>query len=962
MKKTIGSTWGKWDFHVHTPYSILNNQFGFNPFDPEDNYQEKKFDEYVKRLFTKAIENEIVAIGITDYFMIEGYKRIKEKYLDSPEKLEECFPDETIRNKVKEIYVFPNIEFRIENFVGKNAHSVNYHVIFSRDLSIQVIEENFLHNLHFEFGDNSSRPLTLNNIKLFGESTIQTKGTTGDPYLIGLENITVSAKEICSNIKISELSQKSLIAIPVDEDLSTIPWLGRDYTTRRKLYYQADCYMTSNLGTRKWALAEGEEQSRIAEFGSIKPCIWGSDAHSYERMFKPEGERYCWIKAQPTFEGLLQILYEPSTRVIIQKDVPFLKDQHQLIHSIQFDNRDFSDIPLELNDSLVCVIGGKSTGKSLLLRSIAYAINSTYAKEQERIIGNLKPLENIKATVLWQDGTIGSRKIVYIPQTYLNRTIDDPEKETAIDNIIADVLHQEPQISIAYTQLQKELKIIKGEVFVNITMYEETQKQLEEVKKLLLQDGRSSTFITTIENLEKQRMTLANKVDISQADVEKYSVLKEKIEILKNKQAEYFSENDLIEQLSSPVIFFQDLNLQNNSDSAEEIRKQLENRPELIMQINEFISRNTPVLTKLWEEQKKKIIDSNIAANSEIEKELSKILPEFEVLKQKVEQNEFLKKIAEQISAENTRLLTAKERELKEAELSNALEKKKQEINESHEKYYQSYLTYCAAIKDIGVSKTTDLSFSVRTEWKKKAFTAFIYDAFDNRYFASFNSVYGHTITDPTEEEYCGILLMDIWNALLEKSKLGELHLKGSYTLKTVLQRLFDDWYNIHYTVTSGNDTIADMSPGKKALALLELLISLKDTQCPILIDQPEDDLDNRSIYNELVKFIKDKKCERQIIVVTHNANVVLGADAEQVIVANQAGKDAPNNDGIRFEYRSGAIEDNYCEVNSDDTVRTGILSQKGIQTQICDILEGGKPALELRRNKYTSNNQTSNL
>ena len=133
---------------------------------------------------------------------------------------------------------------------------------------------------------------------------------------------------------------------------------------------------------------------------------------------------------------------------------------------------------------------------------------------------------------------------------------------------------------------------------------------------------------------------------------------------------------------------------------------------------------------------------------------------------------------------------------------------------------------------------------------------------------------------------------------------------------------------------------------------LLELLISLKDTSCPILIDQPEDDLDNRSIYNDLVRFIKNKKFDRQIIVVTHNANVVLGADAEQIIIANQNGKDTPNNDELRFEYRSGAIED-----NDYDLTQKGILYQKGIQTQICDILEGGKIALELRSNKYTCNN-----
>lgn len=64
------------------------------------------------------------------------------------------------------------------------------------------------------------------------------------------------------------------------------------------------------------------------------------------------------------------------------------------------------------------------------------------------------------------------------------------------------------------------------------------------------------------------------------------------------------------------------------------------------------------------------------------------------------------------------------------------------------------------------------------------------------------------------------------------------------------------------------------MSPGKKALVLLELLINLEENKCPILIDQPEDDLDNRSIYYDLVQFIRKKKLGRQIIVVTHNAKI----------------------------------------------------------------------------------------
>ena len=90
------------------------------------------------------------------------------------------------------------------------------------------------------------------------------------------------------------------------------------------------------------------------------------------------------------------------------------------------------------------------------------------------------------------------------------------------------------------------------------------------------------------------------------------------------------------------------------------------------------------------------------------------------------------------------------------------------------------------------------------------------------------------------------------------------------------------------------------------------------------------------------------KKIMRQIIVVTHNANVVLGADSDEVIVANQNGKNSPNKE-FRFEYRSGSIEDDLPE----ESGRTDTLGKQGIQQQICDILEGGKSAFDLRKHKY---------
>ncbi|RVQ83037.1 hypothetical protein EOL33_24780, partial [Enterobacter hormaechei] len=91
---------------------------------------------------------------------------------------------------------------------------------------------------------------------------------------------------------------------------------------------------------------------------------------------------------------------------------------------------------------------------------------------------------------------------------------------------------------------------------------------------------------------------------------------------------------------------------------------------------------------------------------------------------------------------------------------------------------------------------------------------------------------------------------------------------------------------------------------GKRGLVLLNLLLHLSNASHPILIDQPEDNLDNRTIYEQLNRFIKQRKKTRQIILVTHNANLVVSADSECVIVANQTGqiKDGENEE-YQFEY-----------------------------------------------------------
>ena len=187
--------------------------------------------------------------------------------------------------------------------------------------------------------------------------------------------------------------------------------------------------------------------------------------------------------------------------------------------------------------------------------------------------------------------------------------------------------------------------------------------------------------------------------------------------------------------------------------------------------------------------------------------------------------------------------------------------------------------------------------------------------------------------------------------SVIKKANNSQLALKRGVSTHEFLTKLFTtNWFKPRIQLFYENDRFDGMSQGKQAFVILKLLLEFSQKQCPILIDQPEDSLDNRAIYNELVRYIRLKKKHRQIILVTHNPNVVVGADAEEVIIANQQGSKTPNENDIKFQYRYGSLEDT-SEINHDLSVP--ILHRMGIREHVCDILEGGKEAFANRERKY---------
>jgi ABC-type cobalamin/Fe3+-siderophores transport system ATPase subunit len=169
-----------------------------------------------------------------------------------------------------------------------------------------------------------------------------------------------------------------------------------------------------------------------------------------------------------------------------------------------------------------------------------------------------------------------------------------------------------------------------------------------------------------------------------------------------------------------------------------------------------------------------------------------------------------------------------------------------------------------------------------------------------------------------------------------------------NYSAKEILSGTLINWFNLKFDIEYQGDKIHEMSPGKKSFVLLRLLIELDNSKCPILIDQPEDDLDNRSITNDVVEFLKEAKKERQIIIATHNPNLVVGSDSELIIVSNQNGEGTKNREK-QFEYTSGSIEHTFPKRENI----TAVLYQQGIKEHICDILEGGELAFKKRQSKY---------
>ena len=142
-----------------------------------------------------------------------------------------------------------------------------------------------------------------------------------------------------------------------------------------------------------------------------------------------------------------------------------------------------------------------------------------------------------------------------------------------------------------------------------------------------------------------------------------------------------------------------------------------------------------------------------------------------------------------------------------------------------------------------------------------------------------------------------------------------------------------EDSLDVFYSLKDhdGFKPVQQGSPGQKTAALLAFLLSYGNE--PLVLDQPEDDLDNHLIYDLIVTQLREIKQKRQVIVVTHNANIVVNGDAENVIA---------------LDVRKGQTQ----------IVTQGGLQESSIRDEICRVMEGGKEAFDQRYKRINAGRQ----
>ena len=964
-KVNRGSEWRKWDLHVHTPLSIEQEYGGNTP---------ENWERFISDL--ERLPSEIKVIGINDYIFIDGYKKVL---------------DEKQKGRLSNIeLILPVIELRIDKFANVSKDEplkrVNFHVIFSNELTPEIIQEQFLNSLSCEYLLNSdlhdksiwNGTITIKSITDLGQKIIDSSNgkINGSPLKIGFNSLNIPYNKLLKKLENSYLKNKFLTAVGKTE-WDTMRWDG-SAADKKNVINRAN-FVFSASPIVELAVKARESLKSQSVNHKLLHC---SDAHTFINNLqntkeKELGHCFTWIKADPTFEGLKQIIYEPEERVRIQDEKPDFKEDKEIIDKVKFisPNNKFSNEEIFFNPNLNVIIGGKSSGKSILLYSIAKTLladtkDKLLFKNNEEERYSLKSIDSdfnfeitTKAGISQKisDREDGHNSLIpnikYIPQNELVK-LAEPElsgKAESLNKLVRNLICEDTDSKQKYDDFIKNVKQYDKEREELINSYFETLDNIQNLETELKTKSNKEVLQTNIKTNSEKVEELNKKAGLSDEQIQQYKNFQEQ-------QQQNQKRRDLLNSdLSQTNAFFQELNkelsnLQERKNTflrsihKNEFRSYYQDKlkfiDDSIVQLQGLISEIGTTIN----------VEGNFNTDNIFKEELKQINNEKSNIEEELklyQQNEEIKKqirtLEESIEIDGKLLAEIDSLNKKIEEKRQSIEEIKTDLFDLYEKSYCEYRNIVEQLKN----RTIELE---KDGLQIRGVTQFNFPKFRREIISFTHGTYNDNDKYCILDENRSRIFETNYDELISNiSKMFNEIMNSEYRIKTIskkeaVKKLLNDYFYDYWEITYKNDKLGEMSTGKASFVILMLIIGLSKSKSPILIDQPEDNLDNRSVSENIISYLRNKKIERQIILVTHNANIVVNADAENVIVANQKGQNDKETSSIyKFDYINGAIENTFAKIETE----TDLLKSMGIKEHIADIVEGGKEAFKNRERKY---------
>ncbi len=1015
MKKfKRGSKWNKWDLHVHTPKSIIQQYGGDNG---------KVWETFIADL--ERLPDEFKVLGINDYIFLDGYKKVKE------------YKDQGRLPKIE--LILPVIELRINKFVSLGDEAwkkINLHVIFSDQLLADEIETQFLSAIQHSIkispdieGVEFRGVATRENLESLGKqikdsSTVQINHSD---LKVGFWNINFDYKEVM-DIANGYFKGKCLTAIGKSE-WDIMRWAGS--AAEKKNIINKAAFLFTSLEKAEHYNKHSEKLKEVKVRNFLLDC---SDAHSFSDKQNEKdkiGNCFTWLKADLTFEGLKQIANDKS-RIFVGEVPPLLErtrtNPTKFIDKLSINKTKdsklsekwFNNFDLELNPSMVAIIGNKGQGKSAIADAIGLLGNtpnyedfSFLHKTKFRRPRPINKSESFEARLQWLDGNLELKKlsdnpnvtsvikIKYLPQNFLEKLCNEDLKdfENELRNVIFSHLSDADRIGknsldelIEYQSeiINEDISEIKNKIqssnkeIIELEKKdsESCRKSLEEKLKekkneLKAHDAVKPTPVeapTDEEVIKKNVQTIKriseirdeiNKINgkISQTQkslsITKIEIaeIERVIQLINSFERQYTSLKDEIQDV------FQKYSLSVRDSISLTIKKEqiedvLNKKRSLSISLNESIHN----ASKTGLMDKKQVIEKELKELQDKLDEQTKAYQKYiDVIKIWSEKRELIigsedkegtiKSLEKQISyIENELSDDLKKSKERRKALTIELFEKKSKIIELYKKLFEPITTF---IKNYG-NQLSEYEIKLDVDFK---IVGLVEKFFDHISLGSKGSFIGNPagveklkqlIENSELKTSEGITsFLDTLIEHLKKDKREdqkeakrevETQLKKGYSVLDLYSYLFNlDYLKPEYRLKLGDKNLSELSPGERGALLLIFYLTLDQNDIPLVIDQPEENLDNQSVFKILVQFIIRAKEKRQIIIVTHNPNLAVACNAEQIVHVSMN-----KEDGNEINIISGSLEN------------------PKINNAVINILEGTYPALNTRTNTYKVIERTS--